>query len=317
VGDTGRDTVEKWVNDGAPSAVASLLMRATVLPALVHGGRSGRARRVVLVGAVSLVLSIVLVGIAAVRPTSAELPQPGGMIAFSLDTTGTYENRDIWLIRANGSGLRRLTWTTVSETSPAWSPDGKRLAFTLIQGEPLVFTWAEVWLMRSDGGGRRRLTPRKDGDAFNPSWSPDGREIVYASNRRHLDAHNPPWDLNVIRLRDRRIRWLVRTARVPGNADEPNWSPDGKTIAFSADASLRGYPGGGIFLVSSDGRRVRRLTRGPDSSPAWSPDGRWIAFLRATKPQASIWVADVKTGRARRVGCANSVRRRSSEVRLV
>jgi len=97
------------------------------------------------------------------------------------------DNSDIYVMNADGSGTRRLTHNVGYDGEPAWSPDGRRIAF---QSKRRVGGNGEIYVMNADGSGKRNLTrnPAQDG---RPSWSPDGRRIAFVSNRdgRRLEAH--------------------------------------------------------------------------------------------------------------------------------
>jgi Tol biopolymer transport system component len=98
----------------------------------------------------------------------------GTSIAF-VSTLGS--NSDIYTIRPDGSGLRRLTRSPAADLDPQWSPDGSRIAFTSVRDGN-----AEVYVMNADGSGQRNLT-RNPADDSTPRWSPDGKRIFFVSSR--------------------------------------------------------------------------------------------------------------------------------------
>jgi Tol biopolymer transport system component len=76
-------------------------------------------------------------------------------------------------MRADGSGVKQLTNTSVAESKPTWSPNGKKIAFVAS---------SEIWVMNADGSGRKRLTRNSFPDT-QPSWSPSGNRIAFVSAR--------------------------------------------------------------------------------------------------------------------------------------
>jgi Tol biopolymer transport system component len=180
---------------------------------------------------------------------------PGGrQLAFS-------EGGGLAIMRDDGTGLRRLPQLTDGDGQPAWSPDGRRLAF--IGTRPCSYcTWP--FTVRSDGSGLRRVTNRSAG---SPAWSIAGTLAFLNSTDRGLYSIRPDGS---------RLRRLF--GRYWGWGNQPDWSPDGRRIAFSAR--------GRIFTIGSSGRGLRRVSKDlpGHSAPAWSPDGRYIAFARSDYP---------------------------------
>ena len=157
--------------------------------------------------------------------------------------------------------------------SPAYSPDGLRIAFvgSNKKGQTAIF------LIDSNGGSPHQLTPFRGVEAA-PCWSPTGREIAFVSNRSGspqiyvMDAEGA----NV-----RRLTWN-------GNFnDMPAWSPDGSRIAYSSRAA--GDFNIAVLDVLTGEERI--LTdRGRNESPTWSPDGQRLAFSSQQSGKELVWV---------------------------
>jgi Tol biopolymer transport system component len=199
--------------------------------------------------------------------TAVGAERPPGLIALSrCRPDGCGEGTDLWVMRQDATGLRRLTRSRTHNDAPSWSPDGKRLAF--VSGEQGS---SHVWLVDATGGGLRQLTSGPAVDQ-QPAWSPDGTRIVFV---RALSPTRQ-W-LVVLNLQRRRERVLVRR---PGAYRHPTWSPDGGRIAFSyVRQPKRGRYG--IFEVDRTGRGLLRVSGNPHDDywdPAWSPEGRSLAF---------------------------------------
>jgi Tol biopolymer transport system component len=123
-------------------------------------------------------------------PITAVWSPDGRKIAFAAKpdwcrTRPCYSSHsDIYVMNADGSGKRMLTHNARYNAEPAWSPDGRKLAFRSTRNGN-----RDIYVMNADGSGKRNLTrnPARDG---SPSWSPDGRRIAFVSNRDgHLEAH--------------------------------------------------------------------------------------------------------------------------------
>ena len=152
-------------------------------------------------------------------------------------------------LRIDADGRRQSVLTRGAEGvfAPAWSPNGKRIAYN------------GIVVMNADGSGVARLAA-----GLEPAWSPDGRKIAFASNG----------DIYVMTARG-----TVTAKLTHGEGDNggPAWSPNGRKIAFA-----RRTGDFDIYVVNSDGTAETRLTTGPayEDDPAWSPDGTRIAFHR-------------------------------------
>jgi Tol biopolymer transport system component len=195
----------------------------------------------------------------------------GEWIAFN-NENGTLG--DIYLIKPDGTDLRRLTYTAdiSRDGNLVWSPDSKAIAFSADRDgniEIYVLNVAEV-LNGSQAGKQRQLTPTTNASGMKnlvSSWSPDGSRIVFSSNR---DGNSE------IYVMDSDGNNLVRLTDNPASDKEPAWSPDGNRIAFSTDRN-----GSFDIYVMSVERflggigtpAVQRVTTSPSEEmvPVWRP----------------------------------------------
>lgn len=164
----------------------------------------------------------------------------------------------LWLVDGDGTNLRRVPGVEDEASDAAWSPGGRRLAFSCFWRIENGASQSDACTVAPDGSAFRRLTITGGGE---PTWSPQGqiafvRPVVYQGRPRlwtmAADGSAPARRLTA------------------GWARNPSFSPGGSRIAYECR--------GGICVVRADGSERRRLARF-GSSPAWSPNGRWVAYI--------------------------------------
>ena len=178
---------------------------------------------------------------------------------------------EIYLMNPDGANPINLTQSVErADGHSSWSPDGKQIAFTSAER----FKWRggyclNIWVMDADGGHPRNLT-NHDALDQTPDWSPDGRRIAFTSDR------NRDWELG----NDVMGNWEIYVMNADGTNPinltnhptvdrSPDWSPDGRQIAFTSDRDGNFE----IYVMNADGPNPINLTNHPawDSQPSWEP----------------------------------------------
>lgn len=165
---------------------------------------------------------------------------------------------ELYVIRSDGTHLRRLPGTRVGDELPAWSPDGRTLAFAGPHG---------VYTMRFDGTGRRKIFPH--GSVLGVAWSPDGRRLAFTrTTGTDLDLHASLYTMN---SDGSDLRPVVAHGIEPVTA---TWSPDGRRLAVAGMD--------GIYALDANGTGLDRIVKEESvdvsMNAAWSPDGRTLAY---------------------------------------
>jgi TolB protein len=190
----------------------------------------------------------------------------GRLIAFVSKRDGVSH---IYVMDADGTGVRRLTAARAEDGGPAWSPDGRQIAFA---------REGALFVVDSAGGPARRVGREFAGRVADPAWSPDGKSIAFDYRP---DGFQEIW---VVGADGRRARPVTKLRALSGY---PSWSPDGRRLAFQSNA-VGGHSE--IYSVTLAGGAVLRETMSSIDTiePAWSPDGNEIAFSR----DGAIWTVD-------------------------
>jgi TolB protein len=230
------------------------------------------------------------------------------------------QNKELWIMDADGANAHALTADKSIVQSPAWSPEGSLLLFTswrggngpaiwvmspeqrkpfLISGRPGLNTSAayspdgqriactlsqdgnaEVYVLDARGGNAQRLTNHRSIDTA-PAWSPTGRELAFTSDR----SGSPQiYLMDAVGGSIRRLTFDV------DYTDSPAWSPKGDRIAFVNRV------GGGfdVWTCRADGTGAKpAVTGGNNENPRWSADGRHLVFASNRDGGYGLWVTDL------------------------
>jgi Tol biopolymer transport system component len=270
--------------------------------------------------------------LAAALPAHATFPGKNGRIAFILGP-------DVYTMNPDGGDVKQLTNLGPDDSAfwESWSPDGKQIVFNEYRSPDFL---GQLWLMNADGSNQHVLLADTDFNDERPSFTPDGISVIFSRCRLDIEACAlfqveikggairavTDFDLGVqdlspqyssdnrlaftgvgrdgiicaIELRDPHGPGLTRLTAAPLSPRQPDWSPDGRRVAFSTHC--RNPQNEEIWVVTAKGDELSRLTKngndyfsGPhDYHPSWSPQGDAIVFERDSPDKSSAGIFIMK-----------------------
>ena len=291
--------------------VATAVLSGVLTVSLVAQAPQGVTRRVMTVRDIQNMASV---GSPAISPDTQWVLYTRGVRDW--DDAQLRTRTHIWRVKIDGTAARQLTFGDANTTSPAWFPDGTRIAFlasrstsTPAAGQaPAAGTGEagnnQIFLMYTDGGEAWPLT-KHEGGVSSFSIAPDGKSILFlaqdpltAEDRRRQRERD---DAVVV---DESFRfthlWVAdvetgKAKRITQGkfvASDPQWSPDSKTIAYVARPTTKVDDGAlaDVWVTDLDGKTRKFFENaGPDTSPRWSPDGRTLAVASKPQPGNTQW----------------------------
>lgn len=194
----------------------------------------------------------------------------------------------VFLMNADGSGVRQLTFTTEANRTPVFSPDGSKIAFQSERDGN-----REIYVMDADGTSQTRLTGEETEDS-HPKWSADNNYIIFDSVRanRELGFEN----IYIMKADGSDVTRVTKREEVDSYS---SLSPDGTKVLTRRILPTGGNTQSGrnseVFVMNRDGSKVINLTNHPDFDgyPSWSPDGKLVLFAsnrdRENRDEANIY----------------------------
>lgn len=265
----------------------------------------------------ALFITIVALGLASYAQAQAK-PSPiyyfnphwssdGKRIVFESTKDG---KSAIYTIHADGSNLRKLTDSKVTDGQPRWSRDGKQIVFYSDRDGHM-----QLYVMNADGSDQRKLTKGTDLD-YLPDFSPKGDLVVFQSRK---DRPGIAHDIYIVRV-DGTNR--TRLTDEKNGYTSPKWSPNGKTILFERAVVTKKYyrdlsreemgqmkNSTEIYVMDKDGKNPKNLTNNDveDSAPQWSKDGKTIYFMSTRNGSQNVYAMNEDGTKVRKVADGKTV----------
>ena len=249
-----------WLPDGSEFVVSSGIMSG---PGLWRSAASNAIPR--------------RINLEASNAVSPSISLLGNRLAFATERF----DLNIWRIDLKGRDQKpsvpsRFLASTQLDMYPAYSPDGRRIAFMSQRSGT-----DEIWICDSDGSKTVQLTSLAGSAIYGPSWSPDNQNIALTVAQKGLKE-----DIYVVSVNGGVPR---RMTTDPAEDKWPYWSHDGKWIYFSSTRSGREE----IWKMPSTGGNAVQITRNSGDSPYESTDGKFLYYLKGWPDAVSVWRASV------------------------
>jgi len=247
-------------------------------------------------------------------------------------------NGELKIVDSDGAETRAIT-TGRGALSPAWSPTGESVVFTVLGntgtqvqeldvrtgrtrrvsqiraglnitpvyqpgGNAILYAQGtgngtDLVLAALDSSAPKRITIGRGADNTSPSYSPDGTQIAFISGK----SGSP--QVYIMDADGSNVQLLTEyTPGVRSYRASPDWSPDGRAIAYEQQQGKFQ-----IWMIDLRDRAPKQLTsEGENEDPSWAPDGRHLVFTSSRGGDKQLWILDTESGRARQLTHSNGAR---------
>ena len=188
-----------------------------------------------------------------------------GRIAY-IEETGVGKNKvsRLKVMDADGENAKTITEVNGSIFAPAWSPDGSRIAYSVLRDK----SYQTIYVQNVSGGGATSITPY-NGTSISPSFSPDGSKIIFSGS---FEGSENIYQINA------GGGGLVKLTNWLSSESQPSYAPDGKSFVFVSNKA--GFNKPEIYRYEFGSGRISKVSRGGyATTPKYSSDGTQIGFL--------------------------------------